>query len=162
MPILPNLAFQILKQISKPLSRILAEQAREHPVFRNGLIIPLGQQFHRLEVKFRHNTMYTTSQGLSKYKSSVVPKLKESKAIESGVEILSELIIFCILACATIGISSVYSDENDQETEDEVESMEKWVDDLEVILELQNNQLKELSRTFSKIREELKFNEVNQ
>ncbi|KAF7418997.1 hypothetical protein HZH68_001650 [Vespula germanica] len=82
-----KLGVLFIKQISKPLAKIIVNQAKNHPIFRRYFIIPPAQIYHWAEVKGK---MYMMNLG----KPTKVAKLNENMAIELGASLMGEVIIF--------------------------------------------------------------------
>ena len=92
-----NLGFLVIKQASKPFAKFIAAEAKDHKIFRDWICIPIAQRFHFLEVvvKMRSLKPKTGIKG-SGSRVTKVPALNESRAVELGSELLSEIIIFGI------------------------------------------------------------------
>ncbi|XP_043506036.1 optic atrophy 3 protein homolog [Polistes fuscatus] len=84
-----KLGVLLIKQISKPLAKLIVNQAKNHPVFRTYFIIPPAQFYHWAEVKGK---MYVMNLG----KPTKVAKLNETMAIELGSNLMGEVIIFSL------------------------------------------------------------------
>ncbi|KAI4490863.1 PREDICTED: optic atrophy 3 protein homolog [Polistes canadensis] len=84
-----KLGVLLIKQISKPLAKLIVNQAKNHPVFRTYFIIPPAQFYHWAEVKGK---MYMMNLG----KPTKVAKLNETMAIELGSNLMGEVIIFSL------------------------------------------------------------------
>ncbi|XP_015176344.1 PREDICTED: optic atrophy 3 protein homolog [Polistes dominula] len=84
-----KLGVLLIKQISKPLAKLIVNQAKNHPVFRTYFIIPPAQFYHWAEVKGK---MYMMNLG----KPTKVAKLNEAMAIELGSNLMGEVIIFSL------------------------------------------------------------------
>ncbi len=77
---LAKLGLLVVKQISKPLANAIARRAKSSKFFRNWVCIPTAQIFHWADVKVRMRI-------LNLGKVSKVPKLDETKAIETGAQV---------------------------------------------------------------------------
>ena len=94
---LVNLGFLVIKQVSKPFAKFIAAEAKEHKIFKDWICIPIAQKFHFLEVvvKMRSLKPKRGSKG-SGNRVTKVPALNESRAVELGSELLSEIIVLGI------------------------------------------------------------------
>jgi len=92
-----NLGFLVIKQASKPFAKFIAAEAKDHKIFRDWICIPIAQRFHFLEVVVKMRSLKPKA-GIKGSGSRVtkVPALNESRAVELGSELLSEIIIFGI------------------------------------------------------------------
>lgn len=81
-----KLGFLVIKQISKPIANGIARRAKASPIFKDYICIPTAQLFHWYDVRVRMRM-------LNLGKATAVPKLNEAKAIETGAQLLSEVII---------------------------------------------------------------------
>lgn len=77
---LAKLGVLVIKQISKPLANGIARRAKSSKFFRTYFCIPTAQVFHWMDVKVRMRI-------LSMGKVTKVPKLDETKAIETGAQV---------------------------------------------------------------------------
>ena len=94
---LAKLGFLLIRQVSKPIAKSIAERAKKSPVFANWICKPVAQLFHFYEVKVKMRSL-----NLGTGKVTKVPKLSESQAVQQGAEILSEMIILSIASAILI------------------------------------------------------------
>ena len=139
---LAKLGFLAIKQISKPIANSIARRAKSSRLFREYVCIPIAQLFHWYDVRVRMRIM-----NLGKVTS--VPKLNEEKAIEQGSQLLSE---FIILSVASGVILYEYNRQSEKEEvkQEQLEREKALINDkiinLEVTVEEQRAQIKELTR----------------
>ena len=88
---LAKLGFLLIKQVSKPIAKSIAQRAKNSPFFKNWICIPVAQAFHFYEVKVKMTALNLGSGRVTK-----VPKLSETQAVQQGAELLSEIIILSI------------------------------------------------------------------
>eukprot|EP00045_Choanoeca_perplexa_P000361 m.13918 g.13918 ORF g.13918 m.13918 type:complete len:170 (-) comp10244_c0_seq1:35-544(-) len=77
-----------VRTISKPISKILKDQAKQHATFRTSFLVPVGQLTHGVAVRIRRLTMGSS-------RKDVVP-LDEIGASEYGAEFLGEAFIYTV------------------------------------------------------------------
>ena len=94
---LVKLGFQVVRHISKPFAKYIADKAKESRIFKDWICIPVAQKFNFIEVKFK---IYTMNLGMGRV--TKVPPLSESRAVEKGSELLSEVIILTITSSILI------------------------------------------------------------
>lgn len=124
-----KLGVLFVKQISKPLAKLIVNQAKNHPVFRTYFIIPPAQFYHWAEVKTK---MYVMNLG----KPTKVAKLNEAMAIELGASLMGEIIIFSLAGgCLIFEYNRQVAKEAKKE-EARLAQIQKFTDDIE---SLQNN-----------------------
>ncbi|XP_014480217.1 PREDICTED: optic atrophy 3 protein homolog [Dinoponera quadriceps] len=121
-----KLSVLFVKQISKPLAKVLVSQAKNSHVFRTYVIIPPAQFYHWLEVKTK---MYVMNLG----KPTKVAKLNEAMAIELGASLLSEIIIFGVAGgCLMLEYSRQTAKEAKKEEIRQIQ-MKKFTDDIQIL-----------------------------
>lgn len=124
-----KLGVLFVKQISKPLAKLIVNQAKNHAVFRTYFIIPPAQFYHWAEVKTK---MYVMNLG----KPTKVAKLNEAMAIELGASLMGEIIIFSLAGgCLIFEYNRQVAKETKKE-EARLAQIQKFTDDIE---SLQNN-----------------------
>ena len=122
LPLL-KLFFQIVRQAAKPIANKIGERAKESPVFRNWLCVPIGQGFHFIEIRVKMRNLNLTLNS----KVTKVPRLPESKAVEKGSELLSEIIV--------LGISSsLLVFEYNRQSDKEIAKEERMTEERDLIL----------------------------
>ena len=148
-----KLGFLLIRQVSKPIAKNIAERAKASPVFKNWVCIPVAQLFHFYEVKVKMNAL-----NLGTGKVTKVPKLSESQAVQQGAEILSEIIILSI-ASAILIYEYTKSKEKEEAKEDKVkadrEAIKNKIYDLELKVEKQSVQIRNLAKTAIHLEEEI-------
>eukprot|EP00092_Neocalanus_flemingeri_P048633 GFUD01055547.1.p1 GENE.GFUD01055547.1~~GFUD01055547.1.p1 ORF type:complete len:314 (+),score=106.13 GFUD01055547.1:45-986(+) len=148
-----KLGFLLVRQVSKPLAKSVAARAKKSPFFRDWVCVPVAQLFHFYEIKMKMRAL-----NLGTGKVTKVPKLTEAKAVEQGSEILSEFVIISIA-------SSILIYEYNRQTEkDEVkqeklkadrESIKNKIFELELKVEKQSTQIRNLAKTAIHLEEEV-------
>eukprot|EP00092_Neocalanus_flemingeri_P095450 GFUD01121443.1.p1 GENE.GFUD01121443.1~~GFUD01121443.1.p1 ORF type:complete len:327 (-),score=106.22 GFUD01121443.1:12-992(-) len=148
-----KLGFLLVRQVSKPLAKSVAARAKKSPFFRDWVCVPVAQLFHFYEIKMKMRAL-----NLGTGKVTKVPKLTEAKAVEQGSEILSEFVIISIA-------SSILIYEYNRQTEkDEVkqeklkadrESIKNKIFELELKVEKQSTQIRNLAKTAIHLEEEI-------
>ncbi|XP_057336815.1 putative OPA3-like protein CG13603 [Microplitis mediator] len=132
-----KLGVLFLKQISKPLAKLIVEQAKSHPVFRTYFIIPPAQFYHWAEVKAK---MYVMNLG----KPSKVAKLNEQMAIELGANLMGEVIIFTVAGGLLV---FEYNRQTAKETKREADRQAqiiKFTEDIQALYENSQQQEKQI------------------
>lgn len=145
-----KLGFLLIKQVSKPIAKVLATRARNSLFFRTYVCIPVAQLFHWYEIKLKMRMLNIGG------KVTKVPKLNEAKAIEQGSEILSEVIILSIAAAILI-----YEYNRSKEKEDakelaktqEAERIKNKIFEMEFKQDKQTTQIRELSKLVIELKE---------
>ncbi|XP_047363857.1 optic atrophy 3 protein homolog [Vespa velutina] len=118
-----KLGVLFIKQISKPLAKLIVNQAKNHPIFRRYIIIPPAQLYHWAEVKGK---MYMMNLG----KPTKVAKLNEAMAIELGASLMGEVIIFSLAgACVMLEYNRQVTKEAKKE-EARSAQIQKFIDDI--------------------------------
>lgn len=137
-----KLGFLLVKQVSKPIAKRIAERAKKSPFFANWVCIPTANLFHWYEIKLKLRMMNMGS------KVTKVPKLNEAKAIEQGSEILSEFTILFI-AGAILVYEYNRSSEKEEAKEERLKqdrlSLKNRIVELELKVERQTIQIKSLT-----------------
>ncbi|EDQ91948.1 uncharacterized protein MONBRDRAFT_23251 [Monosiga brevicollis MX1] len=77
-----------VRTLSKPVSKLLKDQAKQHGVFRNRFLIPVGQVTHWVGVRLRRLTLGSS-------RKEVTP-LDAAGATEYGAEFLGEAFIYSV------------------------------------------------------------------
>ncbi|XP_043254754.1 putative OPA3-like protein CG13603 [Colletes gigas] len=132
-----KLGVLFVKQISKPLAKFLVNQAKNHPVFRNYIIIPPAQFYHWAEVKTK---MYIMNLG----KPTKVAKLNEAMAIELGANLIGEVIIFSVAGgCLILEYNRQVAKETKKE-EIRLVQIEKFTNDIENLNKITSQQEAEI------------------
>ncbi|TRY63060.1 hypothetical protein TCAL_07948 [Tigriopus californicus] len=139
---LAKLGLLLIKQISKPIANGIARRAKASRIFRTYVCIPTAQLFHWYDVKVRMRL-------LNLGKATVIPKLNEEKAIETGSQLLSEMIILGIASTVLI-FEYNRSSEKEEAKQEQIEREKAYlvdkVENLELTLEKQTVEIKELRR----------------
>jgi len=146
-----KLFFLVIKQISKPIAKSVADRARKSPIFKKYVCLPVAQFFHWYEVKIRMQTL-----GLGKVKK--VPKLNESEAIETGAQLLSEFLLFGIAAGVLIyeyNRSSEKEEAKQEAIKKQEEEQKNKIMNLVFTVEKQEVQIRELTRLAHHIQSDL-------
>lgn len=137
-----KLGFLLIKQISKPIANTIAKRAKSSRIFREYVCIPTAQLFHWYDVRVRMRI-------LNLGKATTVPKLNEQKAIETGSQLLSELIIFGF-ASGILVFEYNRQSENEEIKKEKAEREKAYLLDrletLELTMEKQSAQMRELER----------------
>lgn len=150
LPLL-KLGFQLVRQISKPFAKFIADKAKESRIFRDWLCIPVAQKFNYIEVKFK---IYTMNLGMGRV--TKVPPLSESRAVEKGSELLSEFIILTIASSILVFEFNRQSDK-EQAKEDrlaaEADLIESMIVELNITVDKQRKYIESLNKTVSHLEE---------
>ena len=150
LPIL-KLGFLLVKQVSKPVAKQIAARAKESKLFRDWVCVPIAQTYHKAEVRMKMRS-------LNLGKATKVPKLSETKAVEQGSELLSEIIILGIASFILI-LEYNKSSEKDQAKEAKLkadrELIKSKIYELEVKVEKQSGQIRQLTKTAIHLEEEV-------
>ncbi len=88
---LAKLGFLLVRQVSKPIATAISRRARESAFFRDWICVPAAQSFHWFDVRIRMRL-------LDLGRATEIPKMNEEKAIATGAQLLSELIILSTAA----------------------------------------------------------------
>jgi len=148
---LAKLGFLIVRQASRPIANSITRRARASTIFRDWICVPTAQAFHWCDVKVR---MRILGLGLA----TSIPKLNEQKAIETGAQLLSELIILSIASSILF-----YEYKRQMEKEElkqsaldrERSDIKDKIISLEIQVKKQSSSIDELERLMSHLREEL-------
>ncbi|XP_058790889.1 putative OPA3-like protein CG13603 [Phymastichus coffea] len=133
-----KLGVLFIKQISKPLSKMIVNNAKNHAVFRTYFIIPPAQFYHWAEVKAK---MYLMNLG----KPTKVAKLNEQMAIELGASLMSEIIIFSVAGgCLLLEYNRQVAKEAKKEELRQMQ-LQKFTDDIQALYEATLKQEAELN-----------------
>ncbi|XP_060646542.1 putative OPA3-like protein CG13603 isoform X1 [Drosophila sulfurigaster albostrigata] len=134
---LAKLGFLLVKQITKPVTRLLKQKATSNKIFRNYVVAPPAQFFHWIGVRSKMRML-----GLNQPK--YVPPLNQAMAIETGSNLLSELIV------VSIGVSLIILEFSRQARNDKLkhdkhkEQRQKLFSDLEALNDRVNEQVHEI------------------
>eukprot|EP00090_Calanus_glacialis_P046650 TRINITY_DN9264_c0_g1_i1.p1 TRINITY_DN9264_c0_g1~~TRINITY_DN9264_c0_g1_i1.p1 ORF type:complete len:274 (+),score=100.99 TRINITY_DN9264_c0_g1_i1:35-856(+) len=148
-----KLGFLLVKQVSKPLAKSVAARAKKSPFFKNWVCIPVAQLFHFYEVKMKMRAL-----NLGTGKVTKVPKLTEAKAVEQGSEILSEAIIISIASAILVyeyNRSKEKEDAKEEKLKADRESIKNKIFELELKVEKQSTQIRNLAKTAIHLEEEI-------
>ncbi|XP_044597077.1 optic atrophy 3 protein homolog [Cotesia glomerata] len=132
-----KLGVLFLKQISKPIAKLLVSQAKNHPVFRTYFIIPPAQFYHWAEVKAK---MYVMNLG----KPTKVAKLNEQMAIELGANLMGEVIIFTVAGGCLFFEYNRQSVKEAKKEADRQAQVQKFTDDIQTLHESSQEQEKQI------------------
>ena len=150
---LAKLGFLVVRQVSKPMAKSIAERAKVSPFFKNWVCIPIAQLFHFYEVRVKMATL-----NLGTGKVTKVPKLSETQAVQQGAELLSEMIILSI-ASGILIYEYNRSKEKEEAKEEKIKADREAIKDkiynLEVKVEKQSVQIRNLAKTAIHLEEEV-------
>jgi hypothetical protein len=148
---LAKLGFLLVKQVAKPIANSIARRARNSPIFRNWICIPTAQAFHWYDVRVRMKL-------LNVGKVTNIPKLNEEKAIDTGAQLLSEMIILSI-ASSVLLFEYWRSSEKEEAKQEALErdkaNLNDKVMNLELQMDTQNAQIRELTRLAHSLRDDV-------
>jgi len=153
-----KLGVLLIKQISKPLAKRISKNAQNIKVFREYVVIPIGQKFHYLEVKLKMASLDLRLRG----KVTKVPRLSKKDALDHGSTILSEMLILC----TAIGVL-VYEyrkgqeeklEEENQKREDR-EALKNKLFELETCIDRHADNIHDLAKVYLKQTKSLSDNE---
>ena len=150
---LAKLGFLVVKQVSKPIAKSIAERAKASPFFKNWVCIPVAQLFHFYEVKVKMATL-----NLGTGKVTKVPKLSEDQAVKQGAELLSEIIILSIASGILIyeyNRSKEKEDAKEAKVKADREAIKDKIYNLELKVEKQSVQIRNLAKTAIHLEEEI-------
>ena len=150
---LAKLGFLVIRQVSKPIAKSIAERAKVSPFFKNWVCIPVAQLFHFYEVRMKMATL-----NLGTGKVTKVPKLSETQAVQQGAELLSEIVILSIASSILI-YEYNRQKEKEEAKEEKIKADREAVKDkiynLEVKVEKQSVQIRNLAKTAIHLEEEI-------
>ncbi len=150
---LAKLGFLVVKQVSKPIAKSIAERAKVSPFFKNWVCIPVAQLFHFYEVRVKMAAL-----NLGTGKVTKVPKLSETQAVQQGAELLSEMIILSI-ASGILIYEYNRSKEKEEAKEEKIKADREAIKDkiynLELKVEKQSVQIRNLAKTAIHLEEEI-------
>ena len=150
---LAKLGFLVIKQVSKPIAKSIAERAKTSPFFKNWVCIPVAQLFHFYEVKVKMAAL-----NLGTGKVTKVPKLSEDQAVKQGAELLSEIIILSIASGILIyeyNRSKEKDDAKEAKVKADREAIKDKIYNLELKVEKQSVQIRNLAKTAIHLEEEI-------
>ena len=136
-------------QISKPIANTIAKRAKSSRLFREYVCIPVAQLFHWYDVRVRMRI-------LNLGKATAVPKLNQEKAIETGSQLLSEFIILSVASSVVVyewRRSAEKEEARIAEADKERDMLHEKVSGLEMAVEEQRTQIRELTRLSHSIAE---------
>merc|ERR1712029_170098 len=140
-------------QVSKPIAKSIAQRAKNSPFFKNWICIPVAQAFHFYEVQVKMKALNLGSGRVTK-----VPKLSETQAVQQGAELLSEIIILSI-ASGILVFEYNRSKEKEEAKEEKIKADRETIKDkiynLEVKVEKQSVQIRNLAKTAIHLEEEI-------
>ena len=148
---LVKLGFQVVRHISKPFAKYIADKAKESRIFRDWICIPVAQKFNLIEVKFK---IYTMNLGMGRV--TKVPPLSESRAVEKGSELLSEVIILTITSSILIFEYNRQSEKEQAKEERlaaEGELIESRIVELNMTVDKQRKYIESLNKTVCHLEE---------
>jgi len=153
-----KLGVLLIKQISKPLAKRISKNAQNIKVFREYVVIPIGQKFHYLEVKLKMASLDLRLRG----KVTKVPKLSKKDALDHGSTILSEMLILCTAIGVLVyeykkGQEEKFEEEN-QKREDR-EALKNKLFKLETSIDKHADNIHDLAKVYLKQTKSLSDNE---
>ncbi|XP_033218039.1 putative OPA3-like protein CG13603 [Belonocnema kinseyi] len=148
-----KLGVLFIKQISKPLAKMLVTQAKNHHVFRTYFIIPPAQFYHWAEVKAK---MYVMNLG----KPTKVAKLNEAMAIELGANLVGEIIIFTVAGGCLILEYNRQATKEAKKEEIRQMQLEKFTADIQALFETTQVQEAEIKYLNNVVTDMAKKNKV--
>ncbi|KAI1720792.1 optic atrophy 3 protein (OPA3) domain-containing protein [Ditylenchus destructor] len=130
----------IARQMSKPVSDQLMRYGRDHPPFRNKVLIPIGRGIVHLSTRIRMKNL-----GLGSNKE--IAEISEHKALEQASEFLQQVVILCY----TVGVFYIYytytkSNEKEPTT----------VEDLQRVKEEMGTEIQSLNRRIDILQDEIR------
>lgn len=172
---LAKLGFLVIKQISKPIAQGFARRAKQSRIFREYICIPIAQFYHWYDVKvslskfkdrvpfcmfcfyfifFKQFRMRVLKLG----NATTIPKLNEERAIETGSQLLSELIILGI-ASGMLMYEYQRSAEKEEAKKEQIERDKAYLNDklerLGSFLDKQKEDLEELKAISKRLQDEV-------
>nr|ACO10305.1 OPA3-like protein CG13603 [Caligus rogercresseyi] len=148
---LAKLGVLVIKQVSKPIAKSIADRARSSQFFRSRVCIPTANLFHWYDVKVRMKSL-----NLGDVKN--VPKLNEKNAIDTGAQILSEMIIFGI-AAGILLLEMIRQSEKEEAKQEQIleekDALRRTITNLEFRVEKQSVQIRELTRLSHGIQDQI-------
>lgn len=155
MPVFPvaKLGYMALKQAGKPLANYMKRKAKTSALFRDRFCIPVAQLYHRWDTNVR-----MTNLGLTKPVKGSIKPLNETLAVDLGAEMIGEFTVFLI------GAVVLYIEYYRQSRKAEKEQLEEGnylktlsdnITNLNVLVERQDAQLRELNRRVINLNSEM-------
>ncbi|XP_062595541.1 optic atrophy 3 protein homolog [Saccostrea cucullata] len=138
-----KLVYLFVKQVSKPVATRVTGYMKEKPFIRKNIMIPLAQVYHRTEANLRLMLMY--NQG---HKVKINP-LTDEAAIALATDMMNDIFIFTIAFIVLYQEyvrSSKSSAAEKLQRENEILSINNQLDDLVLITERHDAQLREAER----------------
>ncbi|MFH4979487.1 hypothetical protein AB6A40_006196 [Gnathostoma spinigerum] len=127
------------KQISRPVADYVLRYGKDHPMFRNGLLIPLGRALARLSTRLRMKYL-----GLGK--PLTLASVSEATALEQASEFVQQLVLFSYSVCVFAAyyaytkktapeyVSAASFNEFKETTEEQLRSLERHIEELRCLL----------------------------
>ena len=154
---LGKLAFLAVKQVAKPISKVLKNGAINSKIIRNYFIMPVAQGVNWVDVKVK-----TTLMGAVQAK---VHRLNENVAVEYGAEFISETFLYILgatIALYEYSRSVAKEERKEQKIKDDSERMKGELDKLQnlsleshFLIEEQAAEIRSLHRQISHFHSQL-------
>ncbi|XP_032596589.1 putative OPA3-like protein CG13603 [Drosophila grimshawi] len=123
---LAKLGMLAVRQISKPIVKVIKQTAETNQTFRAYLVNPIAQTYHWIGVRSK---MWMIGMSQPKY----VPPLNKSMAIETGSNLIGEICLFTVCA-SLISLEFLRQSKNDQiKNNKQKEEKEKLIKEIEVL-----------------------------
>ena len=127
-----KLGYLLVKQVSKPFSKTLADRAKTSPVFRSYVIFPLGRVLHRVQAKFKMLELGVPG------KVTKHPKIGDDKLTQLGSEVLAEILFFAMVSSfLVVAVYLISEDDESGRDEEELVEMGMRLDELDKMVEIQ-------------------------
>jgi len=141
---LAKLGYMALKQAGKPLANFMKRRAKTSPFFHTRVCLPVAQIYHHWDTNVR-----MVSLGLAKPTKGSVKPMDESQAVDLGAEMIGETTIF-IIGAAILYLEyyrqSLKTEQKETEEDNYLKSMSDNITNLNVLIEKQDAQLREVTR----------------
>ncbi|KAI1719354.1 optic atrophy 3 protein (OPA3) domain-containing protein [Ditylenchus destructor] len=130
----------IARQMSKPVSDQLMRYGRDHPPFRNKVLIPIGRGIVHLSTRIRMKNL-----GLGSHKE--IAEISEHKALEQASEFLQQVVILCYTV-SVFYIYYTYTKSNEKEP--------STVEDLQRVKDEMGTEIQSLNRRIDILHDEIR------
>jgi len=141
---LAKLGYMALRQAGKPLANAAKRKAKKSVFFRDRICVPVAQVYHQWDTRMKMMNL-----GFTKPEKGSIKPLDEALAVDLGAEMIGEITVF-IIGAAVLWLEywrqSRKADEKQQEEDNYFKSLADNVANLNIMVERQDAQLRELNR----------------
>uniref|UniRef100_A0A1I7ZSH7 RIC3 domain-containing protein n=1 Tax=Steinernema glaseri TaxID=37863 RepID=A0A1I7ZSH7_9BILA len=160
-----QLVMILARQMSRPLSDAVMRYGRNHPAFRNKVLIPIGRKMAHLATRIQMRKM-----GMGR--PATLPEVSETAALEQASDVVQQAVIFTYSAGLFLAYYALTNPNRDAAKEDDAKEDEakpmtkkdlnKLKKELEKDLDELKNEKEELKKKYEELRARVeKMEEMN-